>query len=846
VKLLGFFKKGARGAPGEEEESAVKTFRHFTLLLRANQEALEWMADLEEKAAGRQSFDRQSLQSALNLLSQKVRDLTLSLKAMNPKSYGDLEEVYERIYRQIRESWDGKAGHLPTSVYTIPLNMISDEMREQVGGKAANLGEVVRLGIPVPEGFAVTNWAYGQFLSHNHLEQRILSRLKGLSLEDPECTPAAEEIQTWILEARIPEEMEKALKASAGELLGSENGSGGLALRSSAAVEDGIFTFAGQYATFLNISPQEITSRYKEIAASQFTAPALFYLQKMGLPITEIAMGVICQKLVPAKSSGILFTSHPDPDHGETVLVNGVWGLGKPAVEGTLSPDLFLAEKKTGEVVDQKVSSRTILFAPHPGGGLQEEPVPHALSSRPCLEPKHLKTLWEWALMLEGHFHHPQDVEWVLDQQGNLYLLQTRNLPSPINPEREETPEISPDRILIDGGSPASFGVGSGPVFAVHSQEDLRAFPPGAVLVSTHASPGWVAVMDKAAAIITDIGSATGHLAILAREFNVPALVDTQMATRVLKTGQEVTVDVLHRRVYAGRVEGLLPKRPPRVPSFFDEPLLKRLRETIKWIGPLHLTDPQSPHFQSASCRTFHDLTRFVHEKAMEEMFRLGERDPKRMFPIKTAIPLNLFAFDLGGGLAVEKAGAAVLPEDIVSIPFRAFWRGVTYPGVRWSGPVGIDTQGLFSVMAQSATRPPEDFLDRSLALISKNYLHFNSRLGYHFATLDSFCGLNLTDNYINFMFHGGAADPLRRGRRARFIGRVLEHLGFDMAVKGDLVKAQYRKFPCSLIEEKLDYLGRLMGCSRLLDMTMSEDHTVERYVHAFLSGEYSLGEKRP
>lgn len=845
MKLFGFLKKGRGSAPCGKEESAERTFRHFTLLLKANHEALELMADLEEKASSRLPFDPQYLPRTVGLLAEEVKTLVVSLTAMNGEKYGDLPESYNRIHTEIEKRLERKGAELPAVGYTISLQEVSGPMFEQVGGKAAHLGEVIRtLGLPVPNGFVVPAKAYKHFLSHNHLTERILAQLIDPSRGGWESLKAAgEEIRGWVLESRIPEDMEDALRASAEKLSGGPNRSSGLALRSSAVMEDGHFSFAGQYATFLNILPQEVGRKYREIAASQFTTPALFYMKDKGLTAEEMAMAVLCQNLIPAKASGILFTTHWDRDHGEAVLVNGVLGLGKPAVEGILSPDLYVLDKVSGALVGQKISSKGFRVVCHPDGGVEQKPVPEALASRPCLEPEDLKTLWEWALILEGHFHHPQDVEWALDEEGKLYLLQTRSLRSMERPEKPA--QVSSARVLIEGGAAASFGVGSGPVFLLRSEEDLHQFPPGSVLVAAHSSPKFVTVMDKAAAIITDIGSSAGHMAILAREFKIPALVDTRTATRVLTPGQEVTVDAYHTRVYDRRLEELLKNSPAKDALPPDTPSLRKLQEVLKLIVPLYLTEPRSPDFSARACRTFHDLTRFAHEKAMEEMFHLAEQGgPRRGVRISTPIPLNLYALDLGGCFVPKGPKSVLLPEDLQSIPFQALWRGITHPGVRWAGPVGINIKGLLSVMTQSTIRPPEDYGDRTLALVSKNYLNFNSRLGYHFATVDSYCGPNPTDNYITFMFQGGAADQTRRGRRAQFIGRVLERLGFEVMVKEDLVKAQFRKFPPSSIEEKLDSLGRLMGCARLLDMTMSEENVVDRYVQSFLSGEYSLGEQ--
>ncbi|MGE5253585.1 MAG: PEP/pyruvate-binding domain-containing protein, partial [Planctomycetaceae bacterium] len=432
MKLLGFFKKRGECFSAGEEESIKEVFRHFTLLLQANNEALERMADLEEKARGRVFFDLSYLQRTVTLIAEKVRELIVSLMEMNPGKYGDLQEAYSRIHAEIQKALERKQREMPPGDYIVPLDQTIHRMLEEVGGKAAHLGEVIsKLGLPVPEGFVVTAQAYKEFLSHNCLAERIRTRLAGLSPVGWEGIKAAgEEIRAWVLQSRIPREVEETLRTSVEKLMDRQSRSGGLALRSSAQMEDGRFSLAGQYATFLNVFPQEVTSKYKEIVASQFTAPALFYLNNKGLLEEGIFMAVLCQELIRARASGILFTSHPDPDHGETVLVNGLWGLGKLAADGTASPDLYVLDKRGGFLIRQEIFPKERMLVPHPEGGVQEQPVPEVLSTQACLQPAHLEILWKWALELEEHFRHPQDVEWAMDEDGDLYLLQTRGLHS--------------------------------------------------------------------------------------------------------------------------------------------------------------------------------------------------------------------------------------------------------------------------------------------------------------------------------------------------------------------------------------------------------------------------------
>lgn len=847
MNLFRLFKKEGHIKNLKGSESLEKIFGHFTELLRENNETLELMADLEEKQGGHYLFDMSYLRSTGTRIGEKVGLIVTHLIDICPNRYEELKEIYQRIHLEIQKTLEKKK-EIPRTDFVINLNRITTESLLQTGGKNAHLGEVKNvLGLPTPEGFAVTTYGYIHFLSHNNLQDRIVSLLNHSSIIDQKTLQEKEEeVKSLILQARIPPDMEKGILESAQHLgSGGETGTG-LALRSSAVQEDSQFSFAGQYATFLNITPQEVPDKYKEIVASQFNARSLFYMKSKGLLEEEMAMAVACQNLIPAKASGVLFTSHQNPEHGEVVLINALWGLGKWVVDGTISPDLYLLDKKTGQMIWQKISQKPKKLTIGREGFLQEETVPEALQGMACLNAEQLKTLWKWACLLETHFGHPQDVEWTLDPEDCLFVLQTRNLRAFEKIEKKKVlDQLSLDYpILLEGGAVGAFGIGAGPVFKVRSSDDLTDFPKGAVLVAPHTSSRFVSVMDKAAAIVTDVGSATGHMAILAREFRVPTLVDTGKATECLETGQVVTVDSFNARVYAGRVEPLLTDLPKEHSLFLNTPVYERLQEMIRHIVPLNLVDPKLENFNPRSCQTFHDIIRFAHEKSIEEMFKLSEReDIQKLSPvrIKTHLPLNLHLLDLGGG--IKKAGShrVLPPENVISIPFMALWKGITSPGIRWAGPIGVDVKGLLSVMAQSATQPSDDFWDRTLALVSLNYLNFSSRLGYHFATVDSYCGLVRNNNYITFVFKGGAADTLRRGRRARFLGIILEELGFEVMVKEDLVKAEYRKYPEPMTEEKLGHLGRLMGCARQLDMTMADENIVAWHARAFLEGNYEF-----
>jgi len=206
-------------------------------------------------------------------------------------------------------------------------------------------------------------------------------------------------------------------------------------------------------------------------------------------------------------------------------------------------------------------------------------------------------------------------------------------------------------------------------------------------------------------------------------------------------------------------------------------------------------------------------------------------------------LPLDLYIVDLGEGLReVPPRATAVTVDNIASVPFQALLRGMLHPELQGQEPRPIHVSGLLAVMREQMLAPVGDrFGDRSYAVISGKYLNFSSRVGYHYSVLDAYCGKTINNNYITFSFKGGAADDVRRNRRIRAIAKVLTHHDFAVVVKGDQVNARFLKYPCPLIEEKLEMIGRLLLFTRQMDMLMHSEASVELVVQNFLAGNYRL-----
>ncbi len=522
-----------------------------------------------------------------------------------------------------------------------------------------------------------------------------------------------------------------------------------------------------------------------------------------------------------------------------------------------------LYSTRTGiRIVERSDSLRVLSFkpgnqefraAPRSTDGLYDEKVPDDLKRNPCLDHDQIRTIVEYALKIEQYYESPQDIEWAIDKKGEVYILQCRPLAISDAPAVSAGSEPQSGKsyaglpVLMEGGACASPGICSGKVFLLNRSKDIVNFPSRGILVVKKTSPELTRVLHKASGLIADIGNTTGHLAIIARELKIPVLVNMGDATTRLTDEMPVTLDATAKRVYLGIGAGSVERTEDISATknvFMKSPMYRIWNSVSQSIIPLNLTDPDASDFSPENCRTLHDVTRFAHEYSMREMFSLyesAEHEDKKAYPLKFPVPLDVYVIDLGNGLCKIEGRRAITPDDILSKPFLSLISGMTAPGVRWAGPLPIDLKGFTSLMMSNivdAGRGDRALGGRSYAIISDCYLNFSSRLGYHFSRLDAYACDEINNNYINFDFRGGAADPLRRVRRAKVVARILELSNFSVTVQNDNVLATIRKVPVSDILELLNEIGRLMGAVRNADVTLISDDNIDQFVNAFLSGD--------
>ena len=582
---------------------------------------------------------------------------------------------------------------------------------------------------------------------------------------------------------------------------------------------------------------------YKQVLASLFSPESLVYRKRMGMLGEEAAMAVLVQEMVPSRVSGVIHSLEVNGDEPDCLVIYASWGLGRTVVEGRGPVDRYVVERDYPHRLRRReIAQKTTLTRLVADGGEEVAPVPPAEQEQPTLNEETVHTLVRWALNLERYFKRPQEIEWAMDEAGNCRLLQSRGLQVPRGTPRQNLCETySQYPVLLQAiGLVAHAGVGSGAVCQVQSDAGMSRFPEGAVLVTKYTAPWLARIVPKAAAIVAERGSAAGHLATIAREFRVPTIVGVEGATEALKEGMTVTVDTKSRVIYAGRVKELLRYELLQTMAFEDTPEFRLLRRLLARIAPLYLIDPAAPDFSPEGCKTAHDVIRFIHEKAVQELMDLP-RFVKRfkgvqIWTLVSDMPLGLKVLDLGGGIDPAAEGCKLHPEQIRSRPMQALWSGLSEPGVWSTEPVPVDFKGMMSSLTKTWAETPgvSTASGFNLAVISETYMNLHLRLGYHFNLIDARMESDPQHNHIYFRFVGGVTDLTRRSRRAQLLAKILSQYHFKVDIKADLVVGKVLHLSREDMQERLKILGRLIGFTRQLDIQLRHDEDIPEFVEAF------------
>ena len=458
-----------------------------------------------------------------------------------------------------------------------------------VGGKTASLGEMIRelndKGVNVPNGFAITADAYKYLLKYGGVEEKIREILSDLDIHNiNDLRKRGKRIRDLICSIKFPKELEDEI-INAYREMGSRFGYGenpDVAVRSSATAEDlPDASFAGQQETYLNIrGEKKLLEACKKCFASLFTDRAISYREDKDFNHFDVYLSIAVQKMVrsDSASSGVMFSIDTESGFKDAVFITGSYGLGENVVQGAVNPDEFYVFKpalKKGykPIIGKKLGSKKIkmVYSENTDEAVKNIETTEEERNRFCINDDEILKLAEWACIIEDHYSKkagyfkPMDIEWAKDGDGvnvgtgKLFIVQAR--PETVHSQKDISIARNyvlreRGRILIEGQAVGEM-IGQGRVNVILSANDIHEFKKGQVLVTDMTDPDWEPIMKIASAIVTNRGGRTCHAAIVSRELGIPCVIGTENATKVLKTGQNVTVSCSEGEI--GKVyEGLL------------------------------------------------------------------------------------------------------------------------------------------------------------------------------------------------------------------------------------------------------------------------------------------------
>ncbi|MHB0867364.1 MAG: PEP/pyruvate-binding domain-containing protein [Thermoleophilia bacterium] len=827
-------------------------FTAYKKVMDDNSHALEIITDMGETMSGGYLFDVVYIRKAYAGLEAGVRTSLKDFHLLTGERYPGLQDAFEEIDTRIKSLVFGTAQ--PLERLLVHFDDIVPGMDREVGGKNFHLAEIRnKLGLAAPDGFALTIFSFEEFIRHNKLGEDI-SALQG----DGDQQENRRHLRQGILSGSLPPAMETELSAALAWLRG-RCGDCRLAIRSSAEEEDGVFSFAGQFETVLNVSVDvaAVADAYRRVIASLFSDEAVHYQSRLGYTPGSLRMAVGCVTMVDAVASGIIYTADPLDGNRDSVIINAAWGLGPSVVDGTTGTDRFIVSRRPPyEVTGRTMGEKDTMTAALDAGGVEEIETAGERRHVYSLGPEEIEAIASEAVAIEDYFQGPQDIEWAVDGAGRVMILQARSLRIRESaggevavddiariPAGEAVGDLVPQRRLLieNRGSVVYPGAVGGRVFLADSPEALDDFPRDAILVARSDSPQYARLMPYAAAIITDSGNTASHMASVSREFRVPTVVATGIATSVLQPGAEITLqagDDGRVLVYEGIAREIIDAQHDTFLKLEELYEFRRRKYLMKYITPLNLVNPFTDDFAPDKCRTIHDILRFIHEKSMQALIEASRHAQRDSSLKRLDMPFmdDIHVIDIGHGLEAD-TGAVITVEQVASLPFRAVISGMSFPGAWRKEGVPVTLSDLFT--AGMRTGAMLENVDINLAVISHLYMNLSVRFGYHYSIIDCYASPRAASNHIYFRFLGGATDISKRMRRIEMLAIILDHLGFVSTVKGDMITAAITNISQDEVTRILDQTGRLVAFTRQLDARLTNDDVIGKYARQFIDGDY-------
>ena len=812
-----FRNKRRRVAPLEGQEAVRSVYSKFRRIQKLNTAILERISEMERALGGEYIFDQAFLESSVRNLNADAYQVVYSLNALSDNRYVELFDRYQDIKGVLDDILSGGLGPYAGRM-ALPYSVLGYEMEPLAGMLNVCLAEARRnLDLSAPDGFAVTVTGCRSFFEYNGLFAALKERGRS-------------GVESLFGGAEIPAPLARALERESTALMERCGTGVRLTVRVGFTGSDG--SSQPDLRGLSGVDTKELSSACRSVLAEYVS----FLGDEEWERLEDLSVALAVHETIPVQVTGTISALGPAGDPHSVLAVEASPVDAPERIERYALKRVYPFDLIRAEIVPKPLG---VVRAGKQALALDRNGLRYGSA---LVGPAFLRTLAQCAVGIERILGLPHEVHWGRTNSPLPVVFDVRPLCCRMEtdyPSDEPVEALRNAEVLLKGGETAQSGVAAGKI--IHLTHDLKPsdFPSGAIAVAKQASPNWSPFLRRASAIVTEIGSTTGHLATIARELRVPAIVGVPHALRLLPEGIEVTVDAGEPAVYRGTVESLFYFHSSGTDLYPTDPEYMTLRRLLRWIMPLNLIDPESGDFTPQNCRTYHDLIHYAHERSVEDLIGIQERqggaNSFQTCRLELDAPLDLFVLDIDRGLS-PGAGPSIGPEEVASEPFAAFLEGVAFRSMWARGPASIGLRDILSGIARtpSLTSLPQ-YAGKNLAVVARHYMNVGLRLGYHFSVIDAHLSDNVNRNTVYFRFVGGFADAERRRRRAELIRRILEEIGFKVSVNGDLVVGKMKIADREETANAVVRLGELTAFTRQMDVAMASDETVEEFARLFM-----------
>ncbi len=856
------FSHGESERKAEEQASKNSEFEvlsnRFRMFLTAWNRFQEVETQLEYTLCCDHPFGIYGVRALCTDVALQVFQCIRQLQSLNPKPGPELLKRFGELQKQVSSLVLNQDSCIPGPL-VVPLDGASAPANPLLAPKNAGFaGRVPERFRPLmAEGFLVTGAGCDRLLGSLALREEINRRIQaGGGLKPKRLLKLAEGIEELIMDQAMPGELYQAVAGALKDLRARCQGRGPMRLLlrgrlwppESEWESDGLFLWGQSVA--LDAPDDEIVKALRRTMALKACPQALVYRRARGLTEKGTGFCVACMAVEEGSRGGYAHTANPLEPEGSRVHVYAADGLPE-LVEYTAAPfDAFYVE----QTAPWRVRARK----------LRED-------GRPACTDGTASKAAEAALACAGRRGRPQTLVWAATPAGELRLLDvydmllrskqvarqakgnlqeisgspSRQMPAPAAAVpvagREEVASLAEDGVdldrlpapLLTGGIPSSPGIAAGHPVAARSWDDIRNIPPHAVLVAGDDSYLWAAALDRVSAVICEEGHLCSRLAVLCREFGIPAVFGLKDAMAKCAGLEWITVSAGDGCVYEGLQDELAGHASHPVDYMPGSPVYRILEDACKAILPLTL-DVESLDFTAANCRTYHDIARYCHVKAIDAMFALGSgksQAKERVRQLYDQVAKQFWVINLSDGFRPEAQavkGPLIDIKNVSSVPMQALWHGMN--AYVWEGPPPVDSKGFLSVLFEATANPhlavgaqTDFFTEKNYFLVSSQYVSMHSRFGFHFISVEARVGHRRAENYVSFVLRGGAADVERRILRVNFVGDILWEFGFQPDIRNDQLTARLEGMDLDEGQALLKVAGYLAIHTRQLDMIMQD-----------------------